>query len=65
MAGGSAHYGDSKVKLFDKKGTLFAKGRMVWRVYLLDAQANIPQAERANVAHTKPQLSWDQWHQCF
>ena len=38
---------------------------MVWRVYLLDAQANIPQAECANVAHTEPQLSWDQWHQCF
>jgi hypothetical protein len=61
VGGGDIQFKDGKAILQDKSNQTVGISRVKNRLYLLDAQAELPGQERANFASTQ-KLSWDQWH---
>lgn len=55
------HFKAGEPILWNKNKQTVGIGKVINRLYLLDAQAELPGLERANLASTQ-KLSWDQWH---
>jgi hypothetical protein len=61
--GGKVQFGGGECVLFRKDGRIIGRGRLVDRLYQLDARAVLVR-ERANLAST-PKKSWDYLHRIF
>ena len=64
VGGGDIHFKTGEAILWNKNKQTVGIGKVVNRLYLLDAQAELPGRERVNLASTQ-KLSWDQWHQRY
>ena len=62
--GGDIHFKTGEAILRNKNKQTVGIGKVINRLYLLDAQAELPGRERANLASTQ-KLSWDQWHRRY
>ena len=62
--GGDIHFKTGEAILRNKNKQTVGIGKVKNRLYLLDARAELPGRERANLASTQ-KLSWDQWHQRY
>jgi transposase InsO family protein len=62
--GGDIHFKTGVAILRNKSKQTVGIGKVINRLYLLDARAELPGQERANLATTQ-KLSWDQWHRRF
>ncbi|KAF8285293.1 hypothetical protein DL93DRAFT_2069451, partial [Clavulina sp. PMI_390] len=61
-AGGSAQFKSKNVNIFGADGKIVLQGQAHNRIYRLNARAIETPAERANFAHHKRALTWDEWH---
>ena len=62
--GGDIHFKAGEAIFQNKNKQTIGIGKVINRIYLLDAQAELPGLERANLALTQ-KLSWGQWHQRY
>ena len=62
--GGDIHFKTGEAILQNKNKQIVGIGKVINRLYLLDAQVELPGRERANLALTQ-KLSWDQWHRRY
>ncbi|KIJ42164.1 hypothetical protein M422DRAFT_81072, partial [Sphaerobolus stellatus SS14] len=61
--GGKAEFSNGGCQLRNKNGEIFATGKNVNNLYLLDARADLP-GESVNIA-TALKPSWDEWHRRY
>ena len=59
--GGDIHFKTGEAILQNKNKQTVGIRKVINRLYLLDAQVELPGLERENLASTQ-KLSWDQWH---
>ena len=62
--GGDVHFKTGEAILRNKRKQTVGIGKVIKRLYLLDARAELPGQERASLA-TIQKLSWDQWHRRY
>ena len=61
VGGDNIYFKTGEAILWNKSKQTVGIGEVINRLYLLDARAELPGQERANLAMIQ-RLSWDQWH---